>query len=91
MSDVALEVSYRICSATARRAAGNFYYSFWALPAAKRRSMCALYGSSAGPTISATTRPDRRACGGRVSGSLNAAAGSSTIALSRVDGYNASL
>ncbi len=43
MSDVALEESYRICSTTARRAAGNFYYSFWALPAAKRRSMCALY------------------------------------------------
>jgi squalene synthase HpnC/squalene synthase HpnD len=35
--------SYAECQALARRAAGNFYYSFLVLPKAKRRAMCALY------------------------------------------------
>ena len=38
-----LEESYRLCREVACRAARNFYYSFWALPAAKREAMCALY------------------------------------------------
>ncbi len=38
-----LEASYAHCEAVARRRARNFYYSFLALPAAKRRAMCALY------------------------------------------------
>lgn len=38
-----LEESYRECQRQARRAASNFYYAFWLLPAAKRRAMCALY------------------------------------------------
>jgi phytoene synthase len=40
---IALEASYRHCEAVARRRARNFYYSFLALPAPKRRAMCALY------------------------------------------------
>jgi phytoene synthase len=40
---VTLAESYDICRSTARRAAGNFYYSFWALPREKRLAMCALY------------------------------------------------
>jgi len=39
----ALESSYQYCERVARRRARNFYYSFLALPAAKRRAMCALY------------------------------------------------
>lgn len=38
-----LETSYSHCEAVARRRARNFYYSFLALPAPKRRAMCALY------------------------------------------------
>ncbi len=40
---IPLEASYRHCESVARRRARNFYYSFLALPAPKRRSMCALY------------------------------------------------
>ncbi|MFI5456120.1 MAG: phytoene/squalene synthase family protein [Isosphaerales bacterium] len=39
----ALQASYRFCGALARRQARNFYYAFLLLPAARRRSMCALY------------------------------------------------
>ena len=35
--------SYAVCQALAKKAARNFYYSFWVLPPAKRASMCALY------------------------------------------------
>lgn len=38
-----LDASYRYCESVARRRARNFYYSFLALPAPKRRAMCALY------------------------------------------------
>ncbi len=38
-----LEASWRHCEAVARRRARNFYYSFLALPAPRRRAMCALY------------------------------------------------
>ncbi|HVU89742.1 MAG TPA: phytoene/squalene synthase family protein [Pirellulales bacterium] len=38
-----LASSYAHCQSIARRAAGNFYYSFLVLPRAKRRAMCALY------------------------------------------------
>jgi len=38
-----LEDSWRYCERVARRRARNFYYSFLALPAEKRRAMCALY------------------------------------------------
>ncbi len=38
-----LDFSYRYCEGVARRRARNFYYSFLALPAPKRRAMCALY------------------------------------------------
>ncbi len=38
-----LDASYRHCESVARRRARNFYYSFLALPAPKRRAMCALY------------------------------------------------
>ena len=41
MSD--LRGSYDFCVALSRREAGNFYYSFLALPKARRRSMCSLY------------------------------------------------
>src|SRR5580692_9349991 len=40
-ADVA--ASYAHCREVARRAAGNFYYSFLVLPRAKRQAMCALY------------------------------------------------
>jgi 15-cis-phytoene synthase len=39
----ALARSYRCCEAVTRREAGNFYPAFLLLPAAQRRSMCALY------------------------------------------------
>ena len=42
-TDRALQASYRFCGALARREARNFYYAFLLLPAAGRRSMCALY------------------------------------------------
>ncbi len=35
--------AYRICRAIAREQARNFYYSFVALPAAKRGAICAVY------------------------------------------------
>src|SRR5271170_5312486 len=35
--------AYRICRAIARKEAKNFYYSFIALPAAKRDAICAVY------------------------------------------------
>jgi phytoene synthase len=35
--------AYRICRAIAREQARNFYYSFVALPAAKRDAICAVY------------------------------------------------
>ncbi|MGQ9918699.1 MAG: phytoene/squalene synthase family protein [Bryobacteraceae bacterium] len=38
-----LEASWRHCERVARRRARNFYYSFLALPAPRRRAMCALY------------------------------------------------
>jgi 15-cis-phytoene synthase len=38
-----LTASYRRAEAVARSRARNFYYSFIVLPAAKRRSMCAVY------------------------------------------------
>lgn len=38
-----LEDSYRQCAKLARKSASSFYYSFWLLPAPKRRAMCALY------------------------------------------------
>jgi phytoene synthase len=43
---VTLEQSYRHCARIARRAASNFYWSFWLLPREKRRAMCALYAFS---------------------------------------------
>lgn len=41
-----IEQSYRHCARAARRAASNFYWSFWLLPKAKRRAMYALYAFS---------------------------------------------
>jgi phytoene synthase len=38
-----LSDSYAYCASLARRSAKNFYFSFLALPPAKRRAMCALY------------------------------------------------
>jgi phytoene synthase len=38
-----LDLSYRYCGKVARREARNFYFAFQLLPAAGRRSMCALY------------------------------------------------
>ncbi len=38
-----LAESHRCCRAIARRAARNFYYGFWFLPADQRQGMCALY------------------------------------------------
>jgi 15-cis-phytoene synthase len=38
-----LKASYARCQSIARRAAGNFYYSFLLLSREKRRAMCALY------------------------------------------------
>ena len=39
----ALENSYAICREIARREAKNFYYSFVALPQARRNAICAIY------------------------------------------------
>jgi phytoene synthase len=41
-----LAESYRNCVQVARRAASNFYWSFWLLPKPKRLSTCALYAFS---------------------------------------------
>lgn len=38
-----LEEAYRTCAREVRRAAGNFYYAFRLLPAAKRRALYAVY------------------------------------------------
>jgi phytoene synthase len=38
-----LDLSYQFCGKVARREARNFYFAFQLLPAAGRRSMCALY------------------------------------------------
>ena len=38
-----VEESYRVCREIARREAKNFYYSFVALPPAKRNAICAVY------------------------------------------------
>ncbi len=38
-----LEESYRYCAALTRAAARNFYYTFWLLPAEKRRGIFAVY------------------------------------------------
>lgn len=35
--------AYKVCNAIARREAKNFYYSFIALPIAKRNAICAVY------------------------------------------------
>src|SRR5437763_1796751 len=40
---ISLARSYHYCEALTRREAGNFYPAFRLLPAAQRRSMCALY------------------------------------------------
>src|SRR5580700_1325231 len=39
----ALEDAYAICRAIAKREAKNFYYSFVALPPARRNAICAIY------------------------------------------------
>ena len=41
--NVTMADSYRDCCQLTRATAGNFYYSFWVLPAEKRRAQCALY------------------------------------------------
>lgn len=41
-----LAASYHECQRVARRAASNFYWSFWLLPREKRRAMAALYAFS---------------------------------------------
>jgi 15-cis-phytoene synthase len=38
-----LESAYAICRAISKREAKNFYYSFVALPAARRNAICAIY------------------------------------------------
>ncbi len=38
-----VEQAYRVCRATARREAKNFYYAFLALPRPKRDAICAVY------------------------------------------------
>src|SRR5580658_7035362 len=38
-----LDESYAICRAIAKREAKNFYYSFVALPPARRNAICAIY------------------------------------------------
>ena len=38
-----LEQAYEICRGIARREAKNFYYSFVALPPARRNAICAIY------------------------------------------------
>jgi phytoene synthase len=42
-SGVEVAEAYRVCREIARREAKNFYYSFVALPAAKRDAICAVY------------------------------------------------
>jgi len=42
-SQPSLEESYEICRAIAKREAKNFYYSFVALPPARRNAICAIY------------------------------------------------
>ena len=41
--DARIEASYRICRRVARRAASNFYFSFFMLPPQQRSAMFALY------------------------------------------------
>ena len=43
---VSVAESYRHCGRLARKAASNFYWSFWLLPKPKRQAMCALYAFS---------------------------------------------
>lgn len=38
-----LSAAYSVCAGIARREAKNFYYAFLALPAPKRRALCAVY------------------------------------------------
>jgi len=38
-----LDESYAVCARAARRAASNFYYTFFLLPGEQRRAMCAVY------------------------------------------------
>src|SRR5579863_1435441 len=38
-----LDDAYKICRAIAKREAKNFYYSFMALPKARRNAICAIY------------------------------------------------
>ena len=42
-SEISLEEAYRVCRTIARREAKNFYYSFVALPPARRNAICAIY------------------------------------------------
>jgi phytoene synthase len=42
-ADSELDFSYQFCGELSRREARNFYFAFRLLPAASRRSMCALY------------------------------------------------
>jgi phytoene synthase len=80
-----LKASYAHCQAIARRAAGNFFYSFLLLPREKRRAMCALYaflrhtddlGDSAEPVetrraqLLAWRESLAAACAGRSDGSI---------------------
>ncbi len=44
--NLTLKESYRQCVSMSRRAASNFYWSFWLLPRDKRLAMCALYAFS---------------------------------------------
>ena len=41
--EIQLSAAYATCRATARSAAKNFYYSFLALPKARRNGLCAVY------------------------------------------------
>ena len=41
--EVSLDEAYRICRGIAKREAKNFYYSFVALPPARRDAICAIY------------------------------------------------
>jgi len=43
IADTQVAEAYRICREIARREARNFYYSFVALPTAKRDAICAVY------------------------------------------------
>lgn len=40
---LSIDASYTVAARIARRAASSFYTSFWLLPRAKRRAMCAFY------------------------------------------------